>query len=87
MPDQKAGLQSKLVYGTLSTHFSASIFFSGDYSNEVLLLQFSLQSTLVISKSKGLSETLRYIRTSTYQICGTEEKNINRTTTFNKMNM
>ena len=28
----------------------------------------SLQSTLVISNSKGLSEILRHIRTSTYQI-------------------
>ena len=28
-----------------------------------------LQSTLVISNSKGLSEILRDIRTSTYQIC------------------
>ena len=34
-----------------------------------------IQSTLVISKSKGLYETLRDIRTSTYQICGTEENN------------
>ena len=34
-----------------------------------------IQSTLVISKSKGLPETLRGIHTSTYQICGTEEKN------------
>ena len=32
-----------------------------------------IQSTLVISNSKGLYETLRDIRTSTYQICGTEE--------------
>ena len=38
-------------------------------------------STLVISKSRGLSEILRYIRTSTYQICRMEEK-INRTTSF-----
>ena len=42
-----------------------------------------IQSTLVISKSKGLSEILRDIRTSTYQICRIEEKRI-RTTTFNK---
>ena len=28
-----------------------------------------VQSTLVISKSKGLSKILRDIRTSTYQIC------------------
>ena len=42
-----------------------------------------IQSTLVISKSKGLSEILRDIRTLTYQICRIEEK-INRTTTFHK---
>ena len=40
-----------------------------------------IQSTLVISKSKGPSETLRDIRTSTYQICRTEE-NTNRTIIF-----
>ena len=32
-----------------------------------------IQSTLVISNSEGLYETLRDIRTSTYQICGNEE--------------
>ena len=37
----------------------------------------------MISNSKGLSEILRDIRTSTYQNCRIEEK-INRTTTFNK---
>ena len=42
-----------------------------------------IQSTLVISNSKGLSEILRYIRTSTYQICRIQEKVI-RTTTFNR---
>ena len=42
-----------------------------------------IQSTLVISKSKGPSKTLRDIRTSTYQIYSIEEKNI-RTTTFHK---
>ena len=45
-----------------------------------------VQSTLVISNSKGLYETLQDISTSTYQICGTEET-INPTTTFNRMNM
>ena len=35
----------------------------------------SIQSTLVISNSKGRFETLRDIRTSTYQGCGTEENN------------
>ena len=42
-----------------------------------------LQSTLVISNLKGPSETLRDIRTSTYQIFRIEE-NTNRTTKFNK---
>ena len=42
-----------------------------------------IQSTLAISNSMGLSEILRYIRTSTYQICRIEEKII-RKTTFNK---
>ena len=46
-------------------------------------IQFIIQSTLVISNSKGLSEIFRDIRTSTYQICRLEEK-INRTTAFNK---
>ena len=42
-----------------------------------------IQSTLVISKSKGPPETLRDIRTSTYQISRIEE-NTNRTTKFHK---
>ena len=44
---------------------------------------FDVQSTLVISKSKGPSETLRDIRTSTYKICRIKE-NTNETTTFHK---
>ena len=43
-----------------------------------------IQSTLVISNSKGLSEILRDIRSSTYQVCRIEEKII-RLTTFNKL--
>ena len=35
-----------------------------------------IQSTLVISKSKGPSKIVRDIRTSTYQICSIEEKTI-----------
>ena len=42
-----------------------------------------IQSTLAISNSTGLSEIVRDIRTSTYQICRIEEKLI-RLTTFNK---
>ena len=48
-----------------------------------VLFIFYIQSTLVISNSKGLSETLRDISTSTYQIFRIKEKII-RTTTFNK---
>ena len=46
------------------------------------LLQ-EIQATLVISNSNGPSETLRDIRTSTYQICRTEVIT-NRTTKFHK---
>ena len=42
-----------------------------------------IQSNLSISKSKGPSETLRDIRTSTYQIWRIEE-NTNGTTKFHK---
>ena len=38
-----------------------------------------LQSTLVISNSKGPTKTLRDIRTSTYQICCIKEKTIRKT--------
>ena len=46
-------------------------------------LQLYIQSTLIIMNSMGLTEILRDIRTSTYQICRIEEKII-RKTTFNK---
>ena len=42
-----------------------------------------IQSTLIISNFKELSEILGDIHTSTYQTCRIEEK-INQTTTFNK---
>ena len=42
-----------------------------------------IQSTLVISKSKGPAETLRDIRTSTYQMCKIEE-NTKRTIKVHK---
>ena len=47
------------------------------------LVGVPVQSTLVILNSKGLSEILRDIRTSTYQICRVQE-NIIRLTIFNK---
>ena len=37
-------------------------------------IEMKVQSTLVISNSKGLSEILRDIRSSTYQVCRIEEK-------------
>ena len=37
-------------------------------------VSMKIQSTLVISNSKGFSEILRDILTSTYQICRIEEK-------------
>ena len=43
----------------------------------------TVQSTLVMSKLKGPSETLRDVRTSTYQIFRNEE-NTNRTAKFHK---
>ena len=49
----------------------------------LLLRNVLLQSTLDISNSTGLSEIVRDIRTSTYQICRIVEKLI-RLTTFNK---
>ena len=45
--------------------------------------QLNIQLTLVISKSKGPSKTVRDIRTSTYQICSIEDKTI-WTTNFYK---
>ena len=43
--------------------------------SEANLSTHYIQSTLVIANSKGLSETLRDIRTSKYQSCGSEETN------------
>ena len=48
-----------------------------------LIPDFIFQSTLVISKSNGSSDSLQDIRTSTYQMCKNEE-NTNRTTKFHK---
>ena len=46
---------------------------------EYLVIIRDIQSTLVISKSKGPSKKLRDIRTSTYQMCSSEEKTIRTT--------
>ena len=44
------------------------------YTGSIVLIK--IQSTLVISKSKGPSKTRQDIRTSTYQISSIEEKTI-----------
>ena len=59
------------------------IYSKGDITACINQGHFEIQSTLVISKSKGPSETLRDIRASTYQICRIEE-NTNETTIFHK---
>ena len=70
---------------------------SGDFEEAVLALlddpreldarmlhaAIAVHPTLDKSKSRGFSEILRYIRTSTNQSCRIKEK-INRTTTFYK---
>ena len=53
------------------------------YPLEIMHIKLQIQSTLVISNSRGLAEILRDIHTSTYQICRIVEKII-RLTTFNK---
>ena len=50
----------------------------GDYG--ISWVSSLIQLTLVISNSKGLSETLRDIRTLTYQICGNEKTNKSNST-------
>ena len=54
-----------------------------DRCSETDRYTLKIQSTLVISKPKGPSYTLRDIRTSTYPICSNEEKTI-LTTIFYK---
>ena len=51
-----------------------SIFFTFLFDLLLLLLYIHIQSILVTSKFKGLSEILRDILISTYQICRIEEK-------------
>ena len=69
---------------TTSSDFHLKSYYDHNTALHYFQLCESVQSTVVISKSKGLSEILRDIQTSTYQICRIEEK-INRTTTFHKL--
>ena len=69
----------------ISTNFKCGVTFNDP--TKVLnggCCDHKIQSTLVISNSKGLIEMLRDIRTLTYQICRIEEKII-RTTTFDNI--
>ena len=70
MLNTKASMSNKHNATDQTLHTNSSFFL------EVADIQEDIQSTLVISKSKGPSKTLRDIRTSTYQICGIEEKTI-----------
>ena len=63
---------------------SLALFFFCCISVILLMTPAQIQSTLVISKSNEPSETLRDIRTSTYQMCSIEE-NTNGTTKFHKL--
>ena len=48
---------------------------NGTFSDVAAHLIVHIQSTRAISNSEGLTETLRDIRTSTYQSCESEENN------------
>ena len=72
-----------LPYFLLFSHLLALLFFSPCFWETIQKWPtFVIQSTLVILKSNGLTEKLRDIRTSTYQIFRIEEKN--QTATFHK---
>ena len=70
-----------------SSYYNINIVFYINFITGLLvifiLFNIYIQSTLVISKTKGPSETLRDIRTSTYRMCRIE-KNTSRTTKFHK---
>ena len=74
-------------YLARAKHLEATFLFFSSQSPDAaaLVLLHNIKSTLVISNSKGLSEILRDIRTSTYQICRIEEKLIRLTTFINYM--
>ena len=64
-------------------HHSADYIFWSFEIDEFIFSHLKIESTLVISKSKEPDETLRDIRTSTYQMCRIEE-HTKRTTKFHK---
>ena len=72
------GCEKKMTFASPE---NVPVCFKSDFL--VTIVVFLIQSTLFISKLKGPSETLRDIRTSTYQIFRIEE-NTNHTTKFHK---
>ena len=65
----KNGIVDFVIYNLLQNEQSLQ------FNNFPVNVMNIIQSTLVISNSKGLTETLRDIRTSTYQSWESEEDN------------
>ena len=76
----KSGSRTELTKTFSSSQFSITSFTGYSYRQKYV---HHVQSTLVILKSNGPSETLRDIRTSTHQVCRIWE-NTKRTTKFYK---
>ena len=77
IPHLNCGFQFLFQYA-IQLHYPVLKKISNRYFKLLLFnvhIHIHVQSTLVISNSKGLSETLRDIRTSTYQSCRSEENN------------
>ena len=70
-------LPSKVYLFTHNTNLNSYMSYYRSFAKKWRAkIDIILQSTLVISKSKGPSKTVRDIRTSTYQICSIEENTI-----------
>ena len=70
LADRVFNLDPSNHYKEIMVYCLSDCFYTSTYG----YLGFEIQSTLVISNSKGLSEILRDIRSSTYQVCRIEEK-------------
>ena len=66
----------KSIISHYHTHCVADLTGRDTLGFQIFFYKGDIHSTPVISNSNGLYETLRDIRTSTYQICGTEENNL-----------
>ena len=74
---------SAIVLGLISSNTAVLLSGTVDPNHVVVSEKCNYSRRLVISKSKGPSETLRDIRASTYQMYSIEE-NTNGTTKFHK---